>query len=395
MGIMIKIADSKNLLALFNQQHSQVLSVTKDEKNQLPEQNFHGPKARKIVTWYAGYIRWDPSTDKYTVNDEKRWPLRGIVDDGPNLQHVLAAFFHLKKEHDLAWKLFLTPEDLLALFSTTLEVSVRFRALTIFGFSGFPLYAHYHLHGPFQIQLSCFQGYRAASEDVGEAQHCTIKERARRTVGGAMGRGWVKVARDSDCDDSGVMLQKGVCILENKSQRIVSGDSNVLFQIARAEQLGHIRQHMPALEWQKRFEMENPGLKAFQIDLSDKQACGLPPGPGIIPMKVITPYDVIDRIGLRVQVQRAIEGVEAASMAEGERIMENGVPHQSPPSSPRLGSAEEDRHPAHPGSGNPALRKKTRPDDLQCQQDLQPETGAAGIRAPAKRGGRAGNAGRP
>jgi hypothetical protein len=125
-----------------------------------------------------------------------------------------------------------------------------------------------------------------------------------------MGRGWVKV--DSDCDDSGVMLQKGVCILENKSQRIVSGDSNVLLQIARAEQLGLIRQHMPALEWQKRFEMENPGLKAFQIDLSDKQACGLPPGPAIIPTQVVTPYDVIDRIGLRamVQVQGAVLDVQ-------------------------------------------------------------------------------------
>ena len=142
VSTMIKIADSKNLLGLFNQQHSQVLSVTKDEKNQLPEQNFHGPKARKIVTWYASHIRWDPPTDKYTVNDEKRWPLRGIVDDRPNLQHVLASFFQLKKEHDLAWKLFLTPEDLLALFSTTLEVNVRLRALTMFGFLGFPLYAH-------------------------------------------------------------------------------------------------------------------------------------------------------------------------------------------------------------------------------------------------------------
>ncbi len=110
------------------------------------------------------------------------------MDDGSNLQHMLAAFFRLKKEHDLAWKLFLTPEDLLALFSTILEVSVRFRALTIFGFSGFPLYAHYHLHGPFQIQFSGFQGYRAASEDVGEAQHHRMNERARRTVGDAMGR---------------------------------------------------------------------------------------------------------------------------------------------------------------------------------------------------------------
>jgi hypothetical protein len=232
------------------------------------------------------------------------------VDDGPNLQHVLAAFFQLKKEHDLAWNLFLTPEDLLALFSTTLEVSVWFRALTIFGFSGFPLYAHYHLHGPFQIRLSCFQGYRAASEDVGEAQHCQLKKRARRTVGGAMGRGWVKV--DPDCNDSGAMFQKGVCILENKSQRIVSGDSNVLFQIARAEQLGLIRQHMPALEWQKRFEMENPGLKACEINLSDKKACCLFPGPATIPTQVVTPYDVIDRVGLRamVQVQGAILDVQ-------------------------------------------------------------------------------------
>jgi hypothetical protein len=156
--------------------------------------------------------------------------LRGIVDDGPNLQHVLAAFFHVKKEHDLAWRLFLTPEDLLALFSTTLEVSIRLRALTIFGFLGFPLYAHYHLHGPYQIQCSSlsFQGFRAISEDVGEAQHSQMNERARSTVGGAVGRKWVKV--HSDCDDRSVMHQKGVCILENKSQRIVSGDSNVLFQ---------------------------------------------------------------------------------------------------------------------------------------------------------------------
>jgi hypothetical protein len=50
-----------------------------------------------------------------------------------------------------------------------------------------------------------------------------------------------------DSDDSGVMLQRGVSILENKSQHIVSGDSNVLFQIARAEQLGIIREHMRTL----------------------------------------------------------------------------------------------------------------------------------------------------
>ncbi len=79
--------------------------------------------------------------------------------------------------------------------------------------------------------------------------------------------GWM----NSDCDYRGVMLQKGVCILENKSQRIVSGDSNVLFQIAKAEQLGLIRQHMPALEWQKRFEDE-----IHENALNDKKACGMP-----------------------------------------------------------------------------------------------------------------------
>ena len=54
---------------------------------------------------------------------------------------------------------------------------------------------------------------------------------------------------------------------------------------------------MPALEWQKRFETENPGQKAFEIDLSDKQACGLPPRPAVNAAKMIIPYDVIDRIG--------------------------------------------------------------------------------------------------
>ena len=399
VSTMIKLADSKNMLGAFNMQNSQVLSVTKDEKNQLPEQNFHGPKARKIVTWYAGFIDWDSNIDVYTLKNNERWPLKGIVEDGPNLQHVLAAFFHLKKEHDFAWCLFLTPTGLSELYTSTLEVSIRFRALTIFGFSGYPHYAHYHLHGPEQLERSNFQGYRAAAEDVGEASHCTINRRAGRTVGGAMGRGWKKVNPDND--DDGAMLQKGACLLqlENKSQRLVSGDSNVLFQVARAEQLGHIIQHMPALEWQKRFETENPGQKAFQIHLTNKQACGLPPGPPILPMKVITPYDVIDRIGLRAQVQGAREGVEAASIAEGEAIIDSGMPHQSPPCSPRSGSAEGDRHPGHPGSNNPALRKKTRlPTDPQRQQDLQPETGAARIPAPPKRGGRAGNggnAGRP
>jgi hypothetical protein len=60
---------------------------------------------------------------------------------------------------------------------------------------------------------------------------------------------------------------------------------------------------MPALEWQKRFEDENPGLKAFEIDLSDKKACCLLPGPAIIHVQVVTPYDVIDIIGLRATVQ--------------------------------------------------------------------------------------------
>ena len=402
VSTIIKITDSKNMLGVFNRQHSQVLNVSKDEKNQLPEQNFHGPKARKIVAWYASFISWDPNTDNYTINDNAKWPLRGIVDEGPNLQHVLASFFHLKKEQDLAWCLFLTRENLFELFSTTLEVSIRFRALSIFGFAGFPLYAHYHLHAPFQIWLSNFQGYRAAAEDVGEAQHCEVKERARRTVGGAMGRGWVKV--HSDSDDSGVMLEKGVSILENKSQRIVSGDSNVLFQIARAEQLGLIREHMSALDWQKRFEDENPGLKAFEIDLNDKQACGLPPRPAVISVQLITPYDVIDRIGAP---SGPFPAAAADVQARCSMTMDGGTP-LSPPHSPREDPGEADRHPGHPGSNNPALRKKARafrpiqaeadageaPDVSQPPQQFQTENRAARIQAPVKRGGRAGNAGR-
>jgi hypothetical protein len=402
VSTIIKISDSKNMLGVFNKQHSQVLSVSKDEKNQLPEQNFHGPKARKIVTWYASFISWDPITDIYIINDNAKWPLRGIVDGGPNLQHVLASFFHLNKEQDLAWSLFLTRENLFELFSTTLEVSIRFRALTIYGFAGFPLYVHYHLHGPFQIWLSNFQGYRAAAEDVGEAQHCEVKALAKHTVGGAMGRGWLKVSPDSD--DSGVMLQRGVSILENKSQRIVSGDSNVLYQIARSEQLNTIREHMPALEWQKRFEAENPGLKAFEIDLSDMQACGLPPRPAVISAKMITPYDVIDRIGAQGRLLPAAAADEQAGGRSRMMTLDGDSP-PSPPHSPR--KEHSDPGGSGPGSNNPALRKKQRPledeaavtveqADSQPSQHFQLETVAAGMQAsvPGKRGGRTANAGR-
>jgi hypothetical protein len=153
---------------------------------------------------------------------------------------------------------------------------------------------------------------------------------------------------------------------------------------------------MPALEWQKRFEDENPGLKAFEINLSDKKACCLFPGPAIIPMQVVTPYDVIDRIGPRatVQVQGAILDVQNGL---GRDSITGGDAPITPPHSPRT---LEDRHPGHPGSNNPSLRKKARPTDVETVDHDELEIGidnaqdtAPDLQAPLRRGGRAGNQG--
>ena len=144
-----------------------------------------------LVAWYASFILRDEATDTYSIIDHPSWPLRGILDKGHNLQCLSAAFFWLKKEQDLAWEMFLSDEDLLhGLFPISLDVSVWLRALAVFGFAGYPLYAHYHLHAPWQIYRSRLQGWRNSGEDIGENLHRHVLQCSNHTTHtGARGRG--------------------------------------------------------------------------------------------------------------------------------------------------------------------------------------------------------------
>ncbi len=112
---------------------------------------------------------------------------------------------------------------------------------------------------------------------------------------------------------------------------------------------------------------------------------------------MVTPYDAIDRIGLRamVQVEGAILDVQNGL---GRDNITGGDAPITPPHSPR---SRGDHHPGHPGSNNPSLRKKARPTDfenadhdaLEIATDYAPNMPPT-LQAPSQRGWRAGNQGR-
>jgi hypothetical protein len=167
----------------------------------------------------------------FTLRDKDRWPLRGIIDENdPDLHHLLAAFWLVDAEITLARKLFLKKAELADLFQVTLEVTIQVVALSVFG-SGYPLYAHYHLHAPWQLLDSNFQGWRAVGEDIGEANHLTWKRLSLHTTrGGARGRlGKDKASDPTHCPDPAAV----------KEQRIRAGDMHAMTQM--------VRRYMPAL----------------------------------------------------------------------------------------------------------------------------------------------------
>ena len=192
--------------------------------------------------------------------------------------------------------MFLSDEDLLhGLFPISLEVSVRLRALAVFGFAGYPLYAHYHLHAPWQIYRSRLQGWRSSGEDIGESLHLHVVQRSNHTThSGARGRGWTNVGKEDD-------FSLGHTVLQNKDQRVISGDLYSLFQMVRSMQLSIISTHKLGLEWIDRFEKENQGTKAFEF-FFEEEADGEREADGILapePLQVfVTPVDVINRLGI-------------------------------------------------------------------------------------------------
>ena len=174
MSMASKLAHAKGLLALFNEQHSLWWSAELDDRSKskkLVDPTFHGPVAKALIRRYASCIARDEATDTFTLRDRERWPLRGIVDDSdPNLHHILAAFWWVDVEMTLATQLVLNQGELDRLFEASLDVTVRIAALSVFG-CGYPKYAHYHLHAPWQLLAGRFGGWRLTAEDVGEAMH--------------------------------------------------------------------------------------------------------------------------------------------------------------------------------------------------------------------------------
>jgi hypothetical protein len=158
---MARLAECMGKLQIFNTQHAPFYSAEHGkESKKLEPPTFHGPVARALIRKYASCVAYDEKTDTFSVDEPDQWPLRGIIEDNdPNHQHVLAVFYWLNKEMELATKLFVSKQELDDLFHCALEVTIRLRAISVFG-AGYPHYAHYHLHAAWTLVYGNLQGWR-------------------------------------------------------------------------------------------------------------------------------------------------------------------------------------------------------------------------------------------
>ena len=153
MDCIAGFAFAERKLELLNLQHChRPIAWTADvnpDTNKPAEQTFHCDKAREIVAAYLACIAHDGFTNVFSVVDMSKWPWRGIIDSGPNLQHILAVFWFLAEAMKLARKFFLPwtgPESFDRLPQVLLELNIRLRAIAVFGETGFPNYGHFILH---------------------------------------------------------------------------------------------------------------------------------------------------------------------------------------------------------------------------------------------------------
>jgi hypothetical protein len=315
--------NSVNKVAEFNNQQNGLWSIEFEsgmDSHRLVPPKFLWKAAVKLLRLYASMIERDNSSDTYIVTDRVHWPLRGILDDKcPDLKPsvlkaALASFYWVDQEVTLASITFFDDDDseLQQLFEVTLEVSVRLRAMCAVS-DGWARYAHYHLHAPFQIMRSKLQGWRAFSEEVGESAHKQWKWLSQHTTrGGAAGRGWArlyvaaavmmtsKTLEDCDADSPGNASESGpaaATILCNKGQRIIAGDVYALYQMMRRYMTLFVLQNEQALDWQRLLHKDH-SLEAIEFHY-DEQAVDQPEAPQSAQSisAIITPWDVIDRLG--------------------------------------------------------------------------------------------------
>jgi len=349
MHLVAKIAQGKRLLDRFNRQHSPNWSAEPDKEGKLEPPTFHGPTARALIRRYAACIHRDKASDTFTLHNKQGWPLRGIVDDtDPNLHHLLAAFWWVDAEMALATKMFINKAELRDLFQATLEVTIRIVALSVFG-SGYPLYAHYHLHAPWQLLNGCFQGWRLMGEDIGEAMHQLWKRLSLHTTrGGARGRlAKGKASDPTHCADPAAV----------KEQRIRSGDLYALHQMVRRYIPELMAKHKEGLSWFEAMKRDHPDKEVFRIFTDDVVKRTFrqsePPSSRI----QIGPYDVIDRIHAG-GIASACAGPAADAGADASQSTQAG--------SKRVTRSDG------PGSGNPAVRKAKK---AEANQNRRAERG--------------------
>ena len=355
MHTVSRIAEGKSKLDTFNTQNAPLWSAEYvKESKKLAEPTFHGPTAKAIIARYAACIERDEASDRFTLKDKEGWPLRGIVDDtDPNLHHLLAMFWWLNVEIGLAAQLFLRPEQLAELFHATLEVTIRLRAISVFG-AGYPHYAHYHLHAPWQILAGGFQGWRFVSEEIGEALHKVWKALSLHTTrGGAGGRLGAKRNRGAAA---------GPLDLTCKEQRVKAGDMNALHQMIRRYVTKILATHKTALNWFDTMQREHPGVDVIKFNTGGKQRRSVPLGLTPSTAVTFTPYDVVDRLG-RVTLVEAPPARPAGGSGTG-RARAGAMPPQPPPPPTRPqptlpaweGARAADASAAVPRTGRPAGR---------------------------------------
>ena len=257
----------------------------------------------------------------------------------------MAAFWWVDAEMTLATRMFLGKADLDKLFEASLEVTVRIVALSVFG-CGYPKYAHYHLHAPWQILRLSLQGWRVTGEEVGEALHKLWKRLSLHTTrGGARGRRARRKASQAGADPAPADPagpQAGADPAPNREQRVSSGDMYALHQMIRQYITQFIAAHKTGLLWMDAMRKDHPSVEPFSIDTSgvrnrrvDTEPVAVKPSP----REMLGPYDVIDRLGSDIRV-RLTETPAAAGGRDG--CSKRATPGDGP------------------GSGNPTARKDRR-----------------------------------
>ena len=131
---VMKFAVTQKKISQLNDQHK-LLGVTANFETEgaLSAPTFNSDTGLKLLEGYVSCIQQSEDGElSFIPAKVGEWPLRGIIDSGAELDHVLSALWFSHEEVKLAWKLNLNSEEFDRLFAVSLEVTLCFRALQVF-----------------------------------------------------------------------------------------------------------------------------------------------------------------------------------------------------------------------------------------------------------------------